>query len=166
MSQNTRSVLFVCLGNICRSPAGEAVFRHLVEERGLGDRVTVDSAGIESYHVGETPDTRMAGAARKRGYRLEGRARRFQAGDYAHFDLIVAMDRSVRRALSSWDPRLRHEEKLKLFSEFLPPGRPEDVPDPYYGGYQGFETVLDIVEEGVPAILDHLLGGPDEQTRA
>ncbi|HVS03996.1 MAG TPA: low molecular weight protein-tyrosine-phosphatase [Thermoanaerobaculia bacterium] len=156
----TRRVLFVCLGNICRSPTGEGLLRALLAERGLEGRIEVDSAGTGAWHVGEGPDRRMAAAAAARGYRLGGRARQVAPQDYDRYDLIVAMDRENLADLEAMaPPPERRRAELRLFSEFLPPGAPRDVPDPYYGGGHGFERVLDLVEEGCAAILDHLLDG-------
>ncbi|MEM6745889.1 MAG: low molecular weight protein-tyrosine-phosphatase [Pseudomonadota bacterium] len=145
------SVLFVCLGNICRSPAAEGVFRDRAAAAGLD--VTVDSAGTGAWHAGEPPDRRMIAAAARRRYDLSAqRARRVDDGDGYSFDYILAMDASnlsdLRdRALPDWTATVR----------MLHPGR--DVPDPYYGGEQGFETVLDMLEEGVDALIDEIKSG-------
>jgi len=152
-----KRVLFVCLGNICRSPTGEGVFRALVAGRGLGDRVEIDSAGTGSWHVGEPADRRMRQAAGGRGYELASRARQVSRDDFERFDLIVAMDRANRDDLAALAPAGSRAE-LRLFSDFLPPAAPRDVPDPYYGGGDGFDRVLDLIEQGAPRILDHLLG--------
>lgn len=152
---DTRAILFVCMGNICRSPAGEGVMRAVLLERGLGDRIQVDSAGTTAYHAGEPPDERMREAAERRGYRLEGQARPLELDDLDRFDLIIAMDRENLR-----DIRSLHREsqsKVRLLSHYLPAGSPVDVPDPYYGCGSGFEVVLDMIETACPAILDHLL---------
>lgn len=152
---DSKRVLFVCMGNICRSPTAEAVLRHAVAERGLDGAVEVDSAGTTRYHVGEPPDRRMRAAAERRGLRLEGSARQVTADDFGRFDLVVAMDRdnlADLEALAGGKPG-----NLRLFSDFLPDGEPVDVPDPYYGGADGFDRVLDLVERGCPGILDHLL---------
>jgi protein-tyrosine phosphatase len=153
-----KRVLFVCLGNICRSPTGEGVFRALVEERGLEDRVEIDSAGTGAWHAGERADRRMRETATGRGYDLASRARQVTEDDFHRFDLIVAMDRSNHRDLAALLPEDARAE-LRLFSDFLPPGSPEDVPDPYYGGSDGFDRVLDLIEQGTPKLLDHLLDG-------
>ncbi len=150
-----RSVLFVCMGNICRSPAAEGLLADLVAKRDLGGEVRVDSAGTISYHEGEPPDRRMREAAAARGYALSGRSRPVGADDFDDFDLIVAMDRENLRDLAAMPGSKR--AKLRLFSDFLPPGSPPDVPDPYYGGPGGFDRVLDLVETGAPAILAELL---------
>jgi protein-tyrosine phosphatase len=146
------------MGNICRSPAAEGVMRRVLAERGLDGAVEVDSAGTTAYHVGEPPDPRMRQAAAERGYPLAGAARRAVAGDFADFDLVVAMDTSNRDDLERLAPPGARAE-LRLLSDFLPPGAPRDVPDPYYGGEKGFDTVLDLIEAACPAIADHLLGG-------
>lgn len=155
----TKRVLFVCLGNICRSPTGEGLLRHVLAERGLEGEIEVDSAGTGAWHVGEGPDARMSRAAAARGYRLGGAARQVTAEDFRRFDLVVAMDRQNLADLEAIapPPGERHAD-LRLFSDFLPAGSPADVPDPYYGGDTGFEQVLDLVEEGCEAIVDHLLG--------
>ncbi|MCG8462512.1 MAG: low molecular weight phosphotyrosine protein phosphatase [Holophagales bacterium] len=156
-----RSVLFVCMGNICRSPAGEGLFRALVRERDLEDRFLADSAGTIAYHAGNAPDRRMSAAASRRGYELRGRARQIEVTDLERFDLIVAMDRQNLHdieGLGALARERRREGGLRLLSEFLD-GGPEDVPDPYYGGEAGFEQVLDMVEAACPRILEHLLDG-------
>lgn len=153
-----KRVLFVCLGNICRSPTGEGLLRHVLAERGLEGEIEVDSAGTGAWHVGEGPDARMTRAASGRGYRLEGAARQVAAEDFRTFDLIVAMDRQNLADLESIaPPPAERRAELRLFSHFLPDGAPEDVPDPYYGGDAGFERVIDMVEEGCEHIVDHLL---------
>lgn len=157
MAEPTRpSVLFVCMGNICRSPTGEGVMQRLLEDRGASDRIFVDSAGTHAYHVGELPDPRMSRAAAGRGYSLISRARQVVQSDLAHFDLILAMDRDNLELLHQMagDGRRSH---IRLLSSFLPPSFPIDVPDPYYGGAQGFEDVLNMIERACPEILDLLL---------
>jgi protein-tyrosine phosphatase len=153
-----RSILFVCLGNICRSPAAEGLFRRLVAERGLVAEILVDSAGTSGYHAGEPPDSRMRGAAAARGVRLAGSARRVRSDDLERFDLIVAMDRINRRDLLALAGA--RDEAVRLLSDFLPDGWPADVPDPYYGGEDGFERVLDMIAEACEPLLEHLLAGP------
>ncbi len=149
------SVLFVCLGNICRSPAAEGVMQHLITERGLTDEITVDSAGTSSFHIGEPADRRMRLAASERGYDLTSRSRQATSRDYARFDLIIAMDRNNYRELATLfgEPT----PKLRLLTEFLGPDAVKDVPDPYHGGADGFQTVLDMLEEACPKILDQLV---------
>ena len=147
---DVRRVLFVCLGNICRSPTGEGVLRQRVAERGLEDVVEIDSAGTGAWHVGEPADARMRRAATARGYELPSRARQVSRGrlpplrpDRRHGPL------EPRRAARP-RPRRRRAE-LRLYSDFLPSGSPADVPDPYYGGPQGFDRVIDLIEEGADA---------------
>lgn len=143
-------ILFVCLGNICRSPAAEGVMRQLLEERGLDGEIHVESAGTGAWHVGEPADERMREAASDRGYELTSRARQITADDLDHFDLIVAMDRDnlegVRRLGSG-------RATVKLLSDFLDDSHPDEVPDPYFGGARGFETVLDMLEAAMEGIL-------------
>ncbi|HSV29773.1 MAG TPA: low molecular weight protein-tyrosine-phosphatase [Candidatus Omnitrophota bacterium] len=149
-------VLFVCTGNICRSPTAEGVFRALVEREGLGQVVTVDSAGTHGYHVGEPPDTRSCAAARQRGIELSAlRARKVKPSDFEEFDLVLAMDRGHHQILSQLCPK-GQEERLYLFMDFAPHWGIRDVPDPYYGGGDGFEKVLDMIEQGSAALLDHI----------
>ena len=149
------SVLFVCLGNICRSPTAEGVFRHLVKEAGLEDRVVIDSAGTGNYHVGERPDQRACETAARRGYDLSAlRARQVSREDFAKFDYILAMDEDNLRELRRLCPP-EHAHKVKLFTEFCSKGTCP-VPDPYAGGPQGFELVLDLVEDSARGLLDYL----------
>jgi len=148
-------VLFVCMGNICRSPTAEGVFRHLVAEAGMEARIQVDSAGTHAYHVGEPPDRRATAAAERRGFSLANiRARRVCGADFERFDYLLAMDRdnlSLLRELS--DPE--YHDKIRLLLEFSS-GREREVPDPYYGGATGFERVLDLVEEASRGLLETL----------
>lgn len=151
-----KKIVFVCMGNICRSPTGEGVLRKLAAERGMSDLIEIESAGTIDYHAGELPDPRMRRAAAARGYKLESRARQFKPADFDRFDLIVAMDRENQADLLALDPTGAHQHKVRLLSDFI--DRPEqiDVPDPYYGGAAGFERVLDMIEEASESILDSL----------
>jgi protein-tyrosine phosphatase len=145
-------ILFVCLGNICRSPTAEGVMRRLVRERGLEDEIEIDSAGTGGWHVGAPPDARATEAARRRGTELAGSARRFDPQrDFERFDLIVAMDAENKRDLLAIAPDHEAREKVRMFR----PGD-LDVPDPYYGGDDGFEEVLDLVEEAAAELLREL----------
>ena len=146
-------VLFVCLGNICRSPLAEGSFRTLVEAEGLAGRIHADSAGTGGWHVGEPPDERAREAAARRGIDLEDlRARRVEAGDFAAFDYVLAMDRDNYRVLSEARPA-GTKARLQLFLDFAPELGETEVPDPYYGGDDGFERVLDMVEAGARGLL-------------
>ncbi len=146
-------VIFVCTGNICRSPTAEAVFRHLVEEAGLMDQVAIDSAGTHGYHVGESPDRRTATAAAKRGYSLAGQtARQIDEEDFERFDLLLAMDRGHRTFLNRIAPP-GSEKKVRMFMSLAAGKGDQDVPDPYYGGPDGFEIVLDMIEAGGRGLL-------------
>lgn len=150
------AVLFVCTGNICRSPTAEGVFLSLVRQAGLGDRVHVDSAGTHDYHVGEPPDERSCRHAQLRGYDLTPlRARQVDALDFARFDLILGMDWDHMALLEAQCPP-EHRHKLKRFMEFAPAGLSDVVADPYYGGKAGFEQVLDHVEAACAGLLRHV----------
>jgi protein-tyrosine phosphatase len=150
-------VLFVCLGNICRSPAAEGAFLHIVREAGLEDEFVTDSAGTGAWHVGEQADERMRRAAARRGITLPSVARQVTRGDFDRFDLIVAMDSTNLATLERLAPSA-HRGKIRLFREFDPESGGGDVPDPYYGGPDGFEEVLDIVTRTARALLDELRG--------
>lgn len=151
-------VLMVCLGNICRSPMAEGVFRHLLEEEGLDERIRVDSAGTGSWHVGESPDIRSARTARVHGIELTGRSRQVQPEDFRHFDYIVAMDRENLGNLEELRDGVGGQSALYLLREFDPEGGPgAEVPDPYYGGPGGFEEVFSMVERSSRGLLEHIL---------
>ena len=150
------SVLFVCMGNICRSPTAEGVFRKYVADAGLVDKIHTDSAGTHAYHSGEPADRRAQAAASRRGFSLEGiRARRVTDADYEHFDYILAMDEDNLVVLRERAPESRLN-KVSLFLEFAESRRETEVPDPYYGGAAGFERVLDLVEEASRGLLETL----------
>jgi protein-tyrosine phosphatase len=155
VSDSRISVLFVCMGNICRSPTAEAVFRRVVSDSGLGGVVHVDSAGTHGYHVGEPPDPRTVAAAARRGYLLhELRARQFEPADFERFDYVIAMDRENLVQLEM-HAGVEHRPRLSLLLSFVE-GIGDDVPDPYYGGAAGFERVLDMVEEAARGLLETL----------
>jgi protein-tyrosine phosphatase len=150
-------ILFVCMGNICRSPTAEGVMRWLIDEAGLADRVHVESAGTGAWHIGNPPDERATLAARRRGVTLEGAARQVRPSDFRDFDLLIAMDRANLRELLAIAPDEEAAEKVRLLREFDPAASGDlDVPDPYYGGGRGFETVLDMVEAACRGLLDEL----------
>ena len=156
MAAKPVKVLFVCTGNICRSPTAEGVFKHLVEKAGLADRIATDSAGTGDYHIGEAPDARSQNAALARGYDISPLcARQVRARDFSEFDYVLAMDETHVRQLKRMCPP-EHAGRVKLFMEFAGQGAPREVPDPYYGGAQGFERVLDMVEQASRGLLDHL----------
>ncbi len=153
-------ILFVCLGNICRSPTAEGVLRALAAREAPDLPLEVDSAGTAAYHVGQPPDPRTRAAAARRGYDLSAlRARTVEPADFELFDLILAMDRENLNALQRRAPPHTHE-RLRLFLEFAPDAMPGDVPDPYYGGPNGFEEVLDLVEAATRGLLAHLRQRP------
>jgi low molecular weight protein-tyrosine phosphatase len=150
------SVLFVCTGNICRSPTAEAVFRKLAADAGLQEALFADSAGTHGYHIGEPPDPRAQASAATRGYDLSRlRARTVERVDFERFDLIVAMDRGHLTLLSGMAPP-SDAHKLKLMMSYASSFREKDVPDPYYGGPQDFERVLDMLEDAGRGLLDSL----------
>ena len=148
------SVLFVCMGNICRSPTAEGVFRKFLADAGLAETVHADSAGTHAYHVGEGPDSRARAAAERRGSSLEGmRARRVTDMDCAGFDFILAMDEDNLLQLRDGADE-SHHEKIALLLDFAESNSLREVPDPYYGGAAGFERVLDLVEDASRGLLD------------
>jgi protein-tyrosine phosphatase len=149
-------ILFVCMGNICRSPTAEGVFRHKVEQAGLDSRIDIDSAGTHAYHVGEPPDGRAQKAASNRGVDLSRqRARRVNSDDFEEFDYVIAMDMSNEDDLQSICPT-GLDEKIHLFLKFASNTSSDEVPDPYYGGGNGFEIVLDLVEDAADGLIAHL----------
>lgn len=159
----SQAVLFVCLGNICRSPTAEAVFRYQAERAGLHDRLIIDSAGTAAYHVGEPPDRRAQAAGRERGYDLAPlRARQVHPDDFARFHWVLAMDHSNLADLMAACPA-PYQDRVRLFLDFVPADRRSalqltelEVPDPYYGGSQGFERVLDLCEAASDGLIQQL----------
>lgn len=151
------SVLFVCMGNICRSPTAQAVFESFVQRSGLAQAIQVDSAGTHAYHLGSQPDQRSQQAALGRGLDLtQQRARKIQVADFTEFDYVLAMDLQNLRALQSY-AQAKQAQNLKLFMEFASRWREREVPDPYYGGSQGFERVLDMIEDASEGLLAHII---------
>lgn len=153
-------VCFVCLGNICRSPTAESVFRDQVEAAGLGDRIGVASAGTAAYHVGDPPDARSAAAAARRGLLVQGAARHFVKADFEDFDYVLAMDAENQADLEALAPSREALSRIRLlrsFDEGEEPAGDLDVPDPYYGGDAGFERVLDICEQACRALLAEVI---------
>lgn len=149
------SVLFVCLGNICRSPLAEGVFRDLVEKNGVSDRFDIESAGTGGWHVGEPPDSRANLVAASHGVVLESRARQVVETDLHRFDWVIAMDRDNLSALQSM--AVGSDTQLHLLREFDPSGGGDEVPDPYYGGASGFQTVYEMIRRSCEGLLDHIL---------
>ncbi len=149
-------VLFVCLGNICRSPTAEGVFRKLIEEKGYTDKIEVDSAGTHAYHVGEPPDERAQTAAARRGIDIHHlRGRRAELKDMKEFDYVLAMDRENLEHLLSLRTA-RHEQIIELFLTFAPQRPEREVPDPYFGGVGGFDRVLDMIAEAAEGLLEDI----------
>lgn len=154
-----KRVLFVCTGNICRSPTAEGVFRHLILEAGLDHAIESASAGTHGYHIGDPPDPRSVAAAKRRGFDLSAqRARKVKVEDFHAFDLILAMDRDHFAHLESLRPNNARAE-VKLFLEYHSDRMQADVPDPYYGGPDGFEQVLDMIEYASKALLSQIAAG-------
>jgi protein-tyrosine phosphatase len=155
-------LLFVCLGNICRSPTAEGAMRALIEREGLQDEIEVDSAGTGSWHVGSAPDERASAAAQARGVALAGTARQVRRADFEDFDLLLAMDRANLQELRRLAPDARAREKVRLLRDFDPASRGTgglDVPDPYYGAEGGFAEVFELVQAACEGLLDDIRAG-------
>ena len=153
-------ICFVCQGNIIRSPLAEHIFLHLADEKGVVDKYFVDSAGTIAYHAGEKPDRRMRQVAAERGLVYSGRAKQFKRDDFARFDLIIAMDKANRQSLRGWTVTTEQNNKIHLMREFDSRGGPNlDVPDPYYGGPDGFISTFEIVKRSCEGLLEELEGG-------
>ena len=151
-------ILFVCLGNICRSPAAQAVMQRMVDERGLTSRFYIDSAGIGGWHIGDLPDKRMRVHARTRGYELTHRARRIQSDDFEEFDLIVGMDATNVDDLCHKAMTLEQQDKVVMMGDYIRQFPHHDyVPDPYYEGSEGFELVLDLLEDACDNLLNQII---------
>lgn len=152
-----KKVLFICLGNICRSPAAEGVFAHLVKEAGLLDYFEIDSAGTSAAHEGELADERMRGHARARGIELTSISRQYLGEkDLEYFDHILVMDKSNYKGVISRDSQGQYLNKVEMFTDYLQHLNFSEVPDPYYGGAEGFERVLDIVTDASQGLLEKL----------
>lgn len=156
MKQDKIRLLFVCMGNICRSPSAEAVMKKVVEDAGLQDRIEIDSAGTIGYHAGEPADSRMRAHASRRGYRLDSISRRVETEDFYNFDMMIGMDdhnmSELKRKAPDWDS----VQKIHKMTDFSTNHLHDHVPDPYYGGDSGFELVLDILEDCCEGLLDYL----------
>jgi len=149
-------LLFVCLGNICRSPAAENLMNDLIIKRGLSGKITCDSAGTASYHIGSPPDQRMVAAALQRGIMMKGQARQFSSSDFAQFDLILAMDRDNYQGILSLDRNQEYGHKVKRMADFCSRHKLREVPDPYFGGLDGFNQVLDLLQDACEGLLDYI----------
>ncbi|WP_071515096.1 low molecular weight protein-tyrosine-phosphatase [Geitlerinema sp. PCC 9228] len=154
---NPYGILFVCLGNICRSPAAENITNYLLRERQLSDRIFCDSAGVLDYHTGKSPDPRMVFAANRRGIPISGKARPVGEADLQAFDLIVAMDRENYEFLLSLDRRGEYRGKIRMMCDFCRDRSRREVPDPYYGGPDGFDLVIDLLWDASNGLLDYLM---------
>lgn len=148
-----QKILFICLGNICRSATAEEVFRTAVRAAGREAGIIADSAGIIDYHQGELPDSRMRAHALRRGYALTHRSRPVTADDFRHFDLLVAMDESNVRALRRLAPTPADEARIVRMADYLTAHTAAEIPDPYYGGAEGFELVIDLLEDACAGLL-------------
>lgn len=150
------SVVFVCMGNICRSPTAEAVFRHYVESAGMSGQILIDSAGTHDYHIGDKPDARAQRAAQQRGYNMSDlRGRQVEEGDFRRFDYVLAMDSANLTVLQLMIPP-DADTLPRLFLDYARHHREREVPDPYYGGADGFERVLDMVEDAAQGLLEEI----------
>ncbi|MEO0350618.1 MAG: low molecular weight protein-tyrosine-phosphatase [Cyanobacteria bacterium P01_A01_bin.15] len=152
----TTRLLFVCLGNICRSPSAENIMNYLLEQRSLQTQVSCDSAGTSSYHIGSPPDGRMTAAAKKRSIQLVGQARQFTVKDFEQFDLILAMDDSNYRNILALDTAGEYRHKVKRMCEFCQAYPDREVPDPYYGGADGFDYVIDLLLDACGGLLEEI----------
>jgi protein-tyrosine phosphatase len=150
-------LLFVCLGNICRSPSAENIMNHLVKQAGLSEMILCDSAGTGGYHIGADPDRRMAAAAARRGITLKGQARQFKKADFENFDLILAMDRDNYQDILSLDPSGKYQDKVRLMCDFATHHREKEVPDPYYGGTDGFDQVIDLLLDACEGLQEYVV---------
>jgi protein-tyrosine phosphatase len=149
-------LLFVCMGNICRSPAAEGIMSKMIIDLGLESQVHIDSAGTGGWHSGARADHRMRAAATARGYDLTSVARQVKETDLVEFDLILVMDQQNHRDLRAFDPDHMHDSKVHFLCEYCSQYDSQEVPDPYYGGEQGFENVLNLLEDGCAGLLKHV----------
>jgi protein-tyrosine phosphatase len=156
-------LLFVCLGNICRSPSAENIMNHLIKEAGLDSKIVCDSAGTSSYHIGSPPDRRMSAAAAKRRIALRGRARQLQIADFEEFDLILAMDKQNYRDILALDRQQQYRDKVYLICDFASQYQVKEVPDPYYGGKEGFDYVIDLLLDACAGLLNYVINSDTER---
>ncbi len=159
---NRHRLLFICLGNICRSPLAEGIFLHKANARGVAEQFTIDSAGTGGWHVGDPPDPRAREVAERHGVRLVSRGRQIEPGDTDRFDLLLCMDRDNYRKVERLGAR---PDQIHLMLEFLPEDSPHEVPDPYYGGDDGFDHVFDLLDRSCENLLDQLTARPEPSSR-
>ena len=159
----TYKLLFVCLGNICRSPSAENIMNHLIQKAGLSAKITCDSAGTSGYHVGAIPDRRMNTAAWKRGLDLQGQSRKLKPTDLQKFDLILAMDRENYHDILYLDREGKYEDKVRMMCDFATQKPEREVPDPYYGGTEGFDYVIDLLFDACSGLLDYVVNSAEYQ---
>lgn len=157
MSMTKYKVLFVCLGNICRSPAAEGIFKKMVEENNLSNRIIADSAGTSGYHNGELPDPRMRSHGAKRGYKFNSLSRKFMISDFDDFDIILAMDDNNYHNILNMATDIESQNKVFRMADFLSNHLNDHIPDPYYSGADGFELVLDLLEDGCASLLTKIM---------
>lgn len=158
MKSGKHTVLFVCLGNICRSPAAEGIMKQMVEEKGLADQFFIDSAGIGSWHVGQLPDARMRRCGSRHGYCFDSHARQFQVQDFERFDLIVVMDRDNYRAITAKATCEADRQKVVCCADYLQQHRQyTTVPDPYYGDEADFDLVIELLEDALQELLKEII---------
>lgn len=155
--ENPFKLCFVCLGNICRSPTAEGIFQHLVNERGLESYFYIDSAGTSAYHIGEPANSKSQWVANHQGVQLHSKARRFEKADLEEFDLILAMDHENHRNIQQLNSDPENSAKIKLLREYDPHPEDKAVPDPYYGGMNGFQNVFDVIKRSCESLLDELV---------
>ncbi len=154
-----KKLLFVCLGNICRSPSAEGIMKKIVKDAGLEDKIHIDSAGTSGWHEGELPDSRMRVHAKRRGYVLDSLSRPVRSDDFDKFDIILAMDDTNYHALKNRAPNIEAEQKIYRMTDFSKYLKHDYVPDPYYGGADGFDLVIDILEDACEGLLDAIKKG-------
>lgn len=151
-----KKILFVCMGNICRSPAAEGVMKSLVKQNGLKDNIYIDSAGTIDYHAGEFPDPRMIEAASERGYELNHKARQITITDLENFDYIITMDDNILRSVQRLDSQKKYQHKILKMTDFLTQMKADEIPDPFYGNKEAFEYSLDLIEDAAKGLLKHI----------
>ena len=158
-NQKKYKVLFVCLGNICRSPAAEGIFKKLVKEEGLENKISIDSAGTSGYHIGDLPDHRMRQHGARRAYKFDSLSRKFSVDDFYYSDIIIVMDDNNYRDVMRLAPDIESERKVRRMVEFSKKYRHDHIPDPYYSGSDGFELVLDLLEDSCEGLLEKIKRG-------